>query len=61
MLNASSCLYWDWDCSDKTLELAQRLDVYNKLLQTRLYGSVGMDDLEEEDIEEVEEVEEEEG
>ena len=29
--------------SDKTIELAKKLDLYNQMLQTRLYGSVGMD------------------
>ena len=51
--------------SNKTPELVKKLDVYNKLLQNRLYGSVGMDDdegyeLDDEDIEEEEEEEEEE-
>ena len=30
--------------SVKTLELAKKLDLYNQLLQARIYGSVGMDD-----------------
>ena len=37
--------------SDKTIELTKQLDLYNQLLQARLYGSVGMstpDDTEEE-------------
>ena len=38
--------------SDKTIELTKQLDLYNQLLQARLYGSVGMsapdDDAEEE-------------
>ncbi|MBO7118737.1 MAG: DUF2723 domain-containing protein [Bacteroidaceae bacterium] len=34
----------------QTIELAKKLDLYNQLVQTRFYGSVGMDD--EEDVEE---------
>jgi hypothetical protein len=33
--------------SDKTMELAKKLDLYNQMLQGRLYGSVGMDAAEE--------------
>ena len=38
--------------SDKTMELAKKLDLYNQMLQGRLYGSVGMDATEEEAEEE---------
>ena len=34
--------------SDKTMELTKKLDLYNQMLQSRLYGSVGMDAEEEE-------------
>ena len=41
--------------SDKAMELNKQLDVYNQLIQRRLYGSVGMsmdaDDAEEESYE----------
>ena len=49
--------------SDKAMDLAKQLDHYNQLLQSRLYGSVGMDADEEEYEEELinEEEEEEEG
>ena len=29
--------------SDKTPEMVRQLDAYNKVLQNRLYGSVGLD------------------
>ena len=35
--------------SDKTLELTNRLNTYNNQLQTRLYGSVGMDAVDEDE------------
>jgi ATP/maltotriose-dependent transcriptional regulator MalT len=44
--------------SDKTLELTNRLNTYNNQLQTRLYGSVGMDAVDEDEDEEVYEEEE---
>ncbi|MBO7137329.1 MAG: DUF2723 domain-containing protein [Bacteroidaceae bacterium] len=48
--------------SDKAMDLAKQLDHYNQLLQSRLYGSVGMDADEEEYEEElINEEEEEEG
>ena len=28
--------------SDKVMELAKKLDIYNQLIQARFYGSVGM-------------------
>jgi len=37
---------------DKAVELTKQLDLYNQLLQSRLYGSVGMDIDEEEEYEE---------
>ena len=38
--------------SDKAMELTKKLDLYNQMLQNRLYGSVGMDlDDEEEEYE----------
>ena len=49
--------------SDKTPELVRKLDTYNKLLQSRLYGSVDMDvddeDIDDEEYEEYDEDEEE--
>ena len=51
--------------SDKVPELTKKLNLYNQLLQKRLYASVGMDvpeeELEEYDYEEEEEYEEEPG
>jgi len=42
--------------SDKVTELSKQLDLYNQAIQSRLYGSVGMDDeYEEEEYEEEEE------
>ena len=45
--------------SDKTPELVRQLDAYNKVLQNRLYGSVGMDMDDDEVYEDDEVVEEE--
>ena len=47
--------------SDKVMELTQKLDLYNQLLQKRLYSSAGMDDADDDTdyVEEVEEVDEE--
>ena len=38
--------------SNKTAELAKQLNLYNQMLQSRLYGSVGMDDAEQAEEEE---------
>ena len=47
--------------SDKTMELSKKLDLYNQAIQSRLYGSVGMDAVDEEEYEDEGEYEEEEG
>ena len=39
--------------SDKVMELTKQLDLYNRLIQTRLYGSVGMDEEYDDEEEEV--------
>ena len=44
--------------SDKAKELSDKLDLYNREIQTRFYGSMGLDN-EEEDYEEEEDLEEE--
>ena len=44
--------------SDKAKELSDKLDLYNREIQTRFYGSMGLDN-EEEDYEEEEDIEEE--
>ncbi|MBR5053760.1 MAG: hypothetical protein IKW91_11125, partial [Bacteroidaceae bacterium] len=54
LLSEKDCMYYIYQMhaavgimesagSDKTIELAKKLDLYNQMLQTRLYGSVGMD------------------
>ena len=40
--------------SEKAMEYSRKLDLYNRLIQGRLYGSVGMDAAEEVDEEEYE-------
>ena len=63
LLSEKDCMYYLYQMhaalsimesagSDKTMELAKKLDLYNQLLQGRLYGSVGMDATEEEAEEE---------
>ena len=63
LLSEKDCMYYLYQMhaalsimesagSDKTMELAKKLDLYNQMLQGRLYGSVGMDAAEEEAEEE---------
>ncbi len=63
LLSEKDCMYYLYQMhaalsimesagSDKTMELAKKLDLYNQMLQGRLYGSVGMDATEEEAEEE---------
>ena len=58
LLSEKDCMYYLYQMhaalsimesagSDKTMELAKKLDLYNQMLQGRLYGSVGMDAAEE--------------
>ena len=58
LLSEKDCMYYIYQMhaavgilesagSEKTLELAKKLDLYNQMLQTRLYGSVGMNDADE--------------
>ena len=73
MLSQKDCLYYLYQMhsaisvlesagNNKTMELAKQLDIYNQLIQNRLYGSVGMnaadDYADEEEYEEEEEAEE---
>ncbi len=63
LLSEKDCMYYLYQMhaalsimesagSDKTMELAKKLDLYNQMLQGRLYGSVGMNAAEEEAEEE---------
>lgn len=65
LLSEKDCMYYIYQMhaavgvlesagSDKTIELAKKLDLYNQLLQAHLYGSVGMDAPEDEAEEEEE-------
>ena len=58
LLSEKDCMYYLYQMhaalsimesagSDKTMELAKKLDLYDQMLQGRLYGSVGMDAAEE--------------
>ena len=69
LLSEKDCMYYLYQLhsalgvmesagSDKTMELSKQLDLYNQMLQAKLYGSVGMDaqdDYEEEEVYEEEE------
>ncbi len=61
LLSEKDCMYYLYQMhaalsimesagSDKTMELAKKLDLYNQMLQGRLYGSVGMNAAEEEEV-----------
>ena len=63
LLSEKDCMYYLYQMhaalsimesagSDKTMELAKKLDLYNQMLQGRLYGSVGMNAAEEAEEEE---------